>query len=145
MAVSPAPAVGYGGHDMADSRTFERTHPWIDFSLDLRSAPYQLWMLLGEAQSKIEHTGSVPLRPDTAQELHRLYLAKGVLATTAIEGNTLTESQVIELLEGKLTLPPSRQKTSFPGSYALTMSLWRGTGALLPRIASICWNACAIG
>jgi len=36
-------------------------------------------------------------------------LAKGVLATTAIEGNTLTEEEVRQHLDGKLRLPPSRE------------------------------------
>ena len=31
------------------------------------------------------------------------------MATTAIEGNTLTESEVIKHLEGKLKLPPSKE------------------------------------
>ena len=38
-----------------------------------------------------------------------VYLAKGVLATTAIEGNTLTEREVRQVLEGRLRLPPSRE------------------------------------
>lgn len=66
-------------------------------------------MLLGEAASKCEHIANVPLRPSTAEELHRLYLAKGVLATTAIEGNTLSEEEVVRHLEGKLQLPPSKE------------------------------------
>jgi Fic family protein len=66
-------------------------------------------MLLGEAASKCEHIASVPLRPSTAEQLHRLYLAKGVLATTAIEGNTLSEDEVVKHLEGKLQLPPSKE------------------------------------
>jgi len=66
-------------------------------------------MLLGEAASKCEHIAGVPLRPATAQMLHRLYLAKGALATTAIEGNTLTEKEVLAHLEGKLKLPPSKE------------------------------------
>src|SRR6266436_58210 len=73
-------------------RTFERTHSWISFRIDLRQARPQLWLLLGEAASKCEHIAGVPLRPATAQSLHQLYLAKGALATTAIEGNTLTET-----------------------------------------------------
>lgn len=52
--------------------------------------------MLGEAASKCEHIAGVPLRPSVAQELHRLYLAKGALATTAIEGNTLTENEVLQ-------------------------------------------------
>jgi Fic family protein len=90
-------------------RTFERTHPWISFRIDLRKASPQLWMLLGEAASKCEHIAGVPLRPSVAQDLHRLYLAKGALATTAIEGNTLTEKQVLQHLEGKLKLPRSKE------------------------------------
>jgi len=90
-------------------RTFERTHPWISFRIDLRKATPQLWMLLGEAASKCEHIAGVPLRPSVAQGLHRLYLAKGALATTAIEGNTLTEQEVLQHLEGKLKLPRSKE------------------------------------
>jgi Fic family protein len=66
-------------------------------------------MALGEAESKCEHIAGVPLQPDTAEKLHLLYLAKGVRATTAIEGNTLTEEEVIERIEGKHPLPPSRE------------------------------------
>jgi len=90
-------------------RTFERTHSWISFRIDLRQARPQLWLLLGEAASKCEHIAGVPLRPATAQSLHQLYLAKGALGTTAIEGNTLTEKQVLQHLEGKLKLPPSQE------------------------------------
>lgn len=90
-------------------RTFERTRPWISYQIDLRQARPQLWLLLGDAASKCEHIAGVPLRPATAQSLHQLYLTKGVLATTAIEGNTLTEKQVLQYLEGKLKLPPSKE------------------------------------
>ena len=90
-------------------REYERTHPWIRFRADLRSAPVELWMLLGEARSKCEHIAGVPLLPAVANRLHRLYLVKGVAATTAIEGNTLSEAQVAEHLEGRLRLPPSKQ------------------------------------
>lgn len=90
-------------------RTYERSHPWLRFALDLRSAPAELWLLLGEAQSKCEHIAGVPLRPDTAARLHRLFLAKGALATTAIEGNTLTEDEALQLVEKRLELPRSRE------------------------------------
>jgi len=98
---------------MTDDRTphkaYERTHPHISFSVDLRRAQYLLWMLLGEAQSKIEHIAGVPLRPDVAKQLNSVYLAKGALATTAIEGNTLSEDEVIRRLAGIRELPPSRE------------------------------------
>ncbi|MDP2168143.1 MAG: Fic family protein [Thermodesulfovibrionales bacterium] len=90
-------------------KTYERTHPWLKFEADMRNAGHFLWMTLGEAISKCEHIAGVPLQPETAKKLHLLYLAKGIRATTAIEGNTLTEEEVLERLEGKLALPPSRE------------------------------------
>lgn len=89
--------------------TYLKTHPWITFRADLREAPAELWILLGECQSKCEHISGVPLKPSVAQNLNQVYLAKGSLATTAIEGNTLTEEEVRRHLEGKLQLPPSKQ------------------------------------
>lgn len=90
-------------------RAYEKSHPWITFSIDLGRASQRVWIALGEAQSKCEHVAGIPLRPDTAEELHKLYLAKGVMATTAIEGNTLSEDEVLRHLNGKLELPPSRE------------------------------------
>jgi Fic family protein len=89
-------------------RTFEETHPWLRFAANLQEASPRLWIMLGECQSKCEHIARVPLRPETAEELYKVFLAKGVNATTAIEGNSLTEEQVREHLEGKLRLPPSQ-------------------------------------
>lgn len=90
-------------------RTYEKTHPWITFELNLRRLPHDVWVLLGEAQSKCDHLAGVPLRPETANELLQVYLAKGVLATTAIEGNTLSELEVRKAINGTLTLPKSKQ------------------------------------
>jgi Fic family protein len=91
-------------------RTFQRTHPWLTFAaIDLQHAPYQLWMQLGEAGSMIEHIAGTPLRPDVATMLHATYAVKGVHATSAIEGNTLTEDQVRARLEGSLELPRSQE------------------------------------
>lgn len=90
-------------------RQYEKSHPWISFQVDLRDVPYSLWMKLGECTSKIEHISRVPLVHDSAEELYKIYLAKGVHATTAIEGNTLSEEDVLQHLEGELELPPSRE------------------------------------
>ncbi|WP_084559394.1 Fic family protein [Nitratidesulfovibrio termitidis] len=91
------------------ARTYEKSHPWLSFSVDMSRANHNVLMLLGEAQSKCEHIAGVPLKPDVEDELHRLYLAKGALATTAIEGNTLSEEQVLQQIEGKLDLPRSKE------------------------------------
>ncbi len=89
-------------------RTYLGTHPWLTFRLDPREAPYDLWILLGEARSKMQHLGESLLAPETGAQLRALYLAKGVHATTAIEGNTLSEEEVMEHLAGRLKLPHSQ-------------------------------------
>lgn len=66
-------------------------------------------MKLGECTSKIEHISRVPLVHDSSEELYKVYLAKGVHATTAIEGNTLSKEDVLRHIEGELDLPPSRE------------------------------------
>ncbi len=90
-------------------RTYEKTHPWLRFQADLQGASWRFWAMLGECQSKIEHVAGVPLQPQTARQLYGVYLAKGALSTTAIEGNTLSEQEAEELIQGTLKLPPSRQ------------------------------------
>jgi|ERR1017187_194077 Fic family protein len=92
------------------ARSYEVSHPWITFSANrLERASPRLWTLIGECQSKCEHIAGIPLRPDVAERLHRIYLAKGALATTAIEGNTLTEDEALKAVAGKLQVPPSRE------------------------------------
>jgi Fic family protein len=86
----------------------ETTHPWLQFSLDLSRVPIDLWLLGGEAVSKCEHLAGVALSPAAAAELMKVYLAKGALATTAIEGNTLTEAEVRKRIDGVKDLPPSK-------------------------------------
>lgn len=84
-------------------------YPWITFGVDLKSLPYNTWIQLGECLSKCEHIAQVPLRPDISQEMHKVYLTKGVCATTAIEGNTLSEEEVRKIIEKKLQVSPSRE------------------------------------
>ncbi len=91
-----------------DMRTYLETHPWLTFQVDLRQASYQLWLLLGEATSKTQHLERALLRPEVAADLQRVYLVKGALATTAIEGNTLTEEEAAAVVSGELKLPPSK-------------------------------------
>lgn len=64
-------------------------------------------MALGEARSKCDHLAKVPTPPAYARELHEINLSKGVHATTAIEGNTLTERQVVDILRSDRTTSSS--------------------------------------
>jgi Fic family protein len=94
---------------MADNREYITTHPWIRFVLDVSRMPWTFWDHVGEARSKCRHLSRTPLPPDLAREMERVYLAKGARATTAIEGNSLSEEQVLAAVDGKLELPQSQR------------------------------------
>ena len=94
---------------LTKKRSYERTHPWLTFRFDLNRLRPADWLALGEAASMSERVAGAPLDPEIADSLHSLYLAKGALATTAIEGNTLSEEEVRERIDGTLKLPPSRE------------------------------------
>lgn len=91
-------------------RSYLESHPWINFkAVDINDLEPKTWMLLGEARSKCEHLAGTPLRPSVARYLSRIALVRGAQATTAIEGNTLTEEQVEGILDGTFKAPPSRE------------------------------------
>src|SRR5438034_9663988 len=93
-----------------DDIRYKHTHPWISFSLPVFHPSQDLWLLLGEAKSKCEHLANVVMEPSLRRQLHQLYLAKGALATNAIEGNTLSEAEVLkQVTEGEIALPPSQE------------------------------------
>jgi len=94
---------------MTESRTYHKTHPWMNFQLDLRRVDYTLWIQLGEVQAKCEQVAGIPLLPDIEEHLLEVFLAKGASATTAIEGNTLSEEEALKLIRGELELPPSKE------------------------------------
>ncbi len=90
-------------------RSYLKSHPWITFqATDINSLGPRIWMLLGEARSKCEHLAGTPLQPEVARSFYDVALIRGAEATTAIEGNTLTEDQVAGILRGTFKAPPSR-------------------------------------
>lgn len=93
----------------ASHRDYLDSHPWITYRLDLSKVSPWFFENLGEARSKCKHLAMAPMPPSVAQEMHRLFLAKGAHATTAIEGNTLSQEQVERVIAGQLELPPSQE------------------------------------
>ena len=63
---------------------------------------------LGQCNTTIRAIGETPLSPDRRSELGSVSLIKGAQATTAIEGNTLTDDEVRQVAEGE-SLPPSKE------------------------------------
>ena len=63
---------------------------------------------LGQCDAVIQAIANTPLLPEYHSQLLHVSLSKGAQATTAIEGNTLTEEEV-EAVAAGASLPPSKE------------------------------------
>lgn len=89
---------------------YEETHPWISFKVPQMDRDWATWQRFGEIRSKCEHLAGIAVPPRVADELFQIYLRKGALASTAIEGNTLTEDEIERVERGERhVVPPSRE------------------------------------
>ena len=84
------------------------SHDFIKFPPELGEFSSKTWLLLGVIQAKIERILQIPIPPDESKLLRRVYLAKGIHGTTAIEGNSFSETEVGKILNHELQVPPSR-------------------------------------
>lgn len=85
----------------------KQTHPHITFNKSW-SYDEEIMFMLGQCDAIIQGISNVPIKPEYKQELLNVSLRKGARATTAIEGNTLTEDEVARIDKGE-SLPPSRR------------------------------------
>ncbi|VAX41144.1 hypothetical protein MNBD_PLANCTO02-3215 [hydrothermal vent metagenome] len=90
-------------------RKYLESHPFLTFSTYLPDLPRDIWLNAGIAQSKCEEIGRAILPRERKGEFSMLALSKSVHSTTAIEGNTLTEEEVLSIVSDQSKLPDSRQ------------------------------------
>lgn len=64
--------------------------------------------MLGECHALVHALTDIPLQPEFRKRLLSVSLRKGAQATTAIEGNTLSEEEIAKIQEG-WSLPPSKE------------------------------------
>ena len=88
----------------------DKTHPFMTYEFDVTALRPPTWLALGEAMSKCQHLAGAPLKPHAAEKLASVYLRRGVQATTAIEGNTLSDEEVQKIVDhGTAGVSESRQ------------------------------------
>ena len=85
---------------------FRDRYPHLQFGRRWQLGP-DVHYQLGQCNTVIRAIGETPLSPDRRRELGRVSLIEGAQATTAIEGNTLTDDEVRQVAEGE-SLPPSK-------------------------------------
>lgn len=84
-----------------------RNYAYIPFQKNWRLDEDAIFML-GQSESIIQAISSAPVKPEYRKQLLVASLRKGARATTAIEGNTLSEAEVARIDEGG-KLPPSKE------------------------------------
>lgn len=84
-----------------------QAYPHIQFRRHWDLTPDILYYL-GQCSSIIYAIADIPLPPERYAELMHISLTKGAQATTAIEGNTLTEEEIAQIERGEADLPPSK-------------------------------------
>ena len=60
---------------------------------------------LGQCRALFDSISAVPIRPDVKGELKQVSLIKGAQATTAIEGNTLSQEEIRKVVKGEHLAP----------------------------------------
>jgi Fic family protein len=63
---------------------------------------------LGQCDALVQAISNIPLKPENRDKLLQVALIKGAQATTAIEGNTLSEEEIEKIQKG-WKLPPSKE------------------------------------
>lgn len=84
-----------------------REYPHLIFKTQWELSSGSL-IMLGQCVAYIEAISNTPIMPHFYDELMKLALRKGAQATTAIEGNTLSDEEIIKLQAG-VRLPPSKE------------------------------------
>lgn len=89
-------------------RDYLSSNPWIDFQLSLDEVGFEFWRILGRVEESVWHISRASLPVADASRLYGVYLARGVRATIAIEGSTLTEEEVSQIEKGVFPKRASR-------------------------------------
>ena len=82
-------------------------YPHLAFHKRWEISP-EIAFMLGQCQAMVSSICEIPLNPNDYNNLLRIQLIRGAQATTAIEGNTLSEEEVADVEAGK-ELPPSKR------------------------------------
>jgi Fic family protein len=83
------------------------SHPHISFESNWRISE-DTQFIFGQCEAIIRIISNAPLEPEYRSKLLHVSLRKGAQATTAIEGNTLSEEEIIKIDEGG-KLSPSKE------------------------------------
>lgn len=89
--------------------SLHREYPHLVFNSSQWQLTREALVLLGQCEAYVVAVNNTPILPHHFEKLMQLALRKGAQATTAIEGNTLSDEEVQKIVEGQQKMPPSRE------------------------------------
>lgn len=89
------------------SQSLVEKYPHLSFEKNWK-LDEEAYFLLGQCDAIVKAINNTPIMPGHYQELMNVALVKGAQATTAIEGNTLTETDIKKIVSGA-SMPPSKE------------------------------------
>lgn len=66
-------------------------------------------LVAGQCEAYVDAVNNTPILPHYYESLKQIALRKGAQATTAIEGNTLSDEEIRRIFEENAKMPPSRE------------------------------------
>jgi len=93
---------------MEEMKKFMKDFQHISFKDDWQ-IPGEVQYIIGSCEAIVQALRYLPLAPNVRAKMLEVSLIKGAMATTAIEGNTLTEDEVRAIHEGRANIPQSRK------------------------------------
>src|SRR5690606_36259898 len=89
------------------SKELYREYPHLLFQKQWNLSSEAL-QLLGQCEAYVNAINNTPILPHHYKKLMQIALMKGAQATTAIEGNTLSDEEIQKILNNQ-KLPPSKE------------------------------------
>lgn len=89
------------------SDTLFDQYPHLQFKRNWKLSEKSL-LLLGQCEAYVDVINQLPVMPKLYRELMQLSLLKGAQSTTAIEGNTLNDEEIRQIMDHR-KLPPSKE------------------------------------
>lgn len=86
------------------------THDFIEFPAKLANISPQAWLLMGEVEAAVNVIKTIPMQPIDHEILASVYLAKALHGMTAIEGNSLSETDIMAIIGGSADLDPGQME-----------------------------------
>jgi len=88
---------------------YEKSHPWLTFSVNLSRTPPKVWTLLGECSALCRTLASLPLPEEDRKQLQRDYTIRWIRSSFSTGMQTMSNDDLQAVINKENNLKPSSQ------------------------------------